>query len=460
MPAQARLGSDLTEGKVSGQLIRFAIPFMLSNGLQTVYSMVDMLVVGRYVGSAGLSAVSISSMLVMLMTTLCMGFATSGQVYIAQLVGLGARDKLNRTIGTLFTTIIAFAAAMTVIGLAFSRLLLNLLNTPPESFSEAMDYMRICSGCIVFTYGYNMVSAVLRGMGDSKNPLWFIAIASVINVVLDLLFVGVLGWRVAGAAWATIIGQAVSFIVSLVFLYRRRQAFGFDFKRRSFAVDGPTFKTLVRLGVPFAIQMSVINISMLFVNRFINDFGVYASATFGTGGKIQQVPDILTRSIGMATSGMVGQNLGAGRVDRAEKTVHVGLVICWVIYAVAAVLFLTLPKQIFSLFTSDKEVIDLAWIYALTAVISYPAHAMMSPCNAFVQGLGDAKFSLIIAILDGFVARISFSVLLGIVFKLGLFGFFLGYNLATYVTAIPTAVYFFAGRWKKRALLVDRGDRS
>ena len=183
MAAQNRLGSDLTEGNVTRQLIRFAIPFMLSNGLQTVYSMVDMLVVGRFVGSAGLSAVSISSMLVMLMTTLCMGFATSGQVYIAQLVGMGRRDQLNRTIGTLFTTIIGFAVVMTAVGLCLSRVLLNLLNTPAESFAGAMAYMRICSGCIVFTYGYNMVSAVLRGMGDSKNPLLFIAIASVIKIL-------------------------------------------------------------------------------------------------------------------------------------------------------------------------------------------------------------------------------------------------------------------------------------
>ena len=457
MAARQRLGSDLTEGSVSGQLIRFAIPFMISNGLQTVYSMVDMVVVGQYVGSAGLSAVSISSMLVMLMTTLCMGFSTSGQVYIAQLVGMGSRNRLNRTIGTLFTTVIAFALAMTAVGLCFTRPLLKLLNTPAESFAEAMDYMLICSGCIVFTYGYNMVSAVLRGMGDSKRPLMFIAIASVINVILDLLFVGVWGMRVAGAAWATIIGQAVSFIVSLIYLYRRREAFGFDFKLKSYAVDRPTLRILVRLGVPFAIQMSVISISMLFVNRFINDFGVYASATFGTGSKIQQVPDILGRSIGMAVSGMVGQNLGARKLDRAQKTVRVGILICFVIYAVAGVLFLSMPKQIFGLFTRDQEVIDLAWIYALTAVISYPAHIFMSPCNSFVQGVGDAKFSLIVAIMDGFVARISFSVLLGIVLNMGLFGFFLGYNLATYVTAIPAAIYFFCGRWKKRALLAGEG---
>ena len=454
MGAQGRLGSDLTEGSVSRGLIRFAIPFMLSNGLQAVYSMVDMLVVGRVVGSAGLSAVSISSMLVMLMTTLCMGFSTGGQVVIAQLIGLGARDRLNRTIGTLFTAVTGFAVLMTAVGLALSRPLLHLLNTPEESLAEAADYMRICSGCIVFTYGYNMVSAVLRGMGDSKNPLLFIAIASAVNVALDLLFVGLLGWRVAGAAWATIIGQAVSFAVSLVYLYRRREAFGFDFKPKSFAVDRTVFKTLVKLGVPFAIQMSVINISMLFVNRFINGFGVYASATFGTGGKIQQVPDILSRSIGMATSGMVGQNLGAGKPERAEKTVKTALVICWAIYAAAAALFLSMPERIFSLFTSDAEVIALAWTYAVTAVISYPAHAMMGPCNAFVQGLGNARFSLIVSVLDGFVARICFSVLLGIVLKLGLFGFFLGYNLATYVTAIPAAVYFFCGRWKKRALVV------
>lgn len=461
MQRRAVIGNDLTEGPVTKQLLRFAMPFMLSNGLQALYSMVDMVIVGNYVGSGGLSAVNIASNLIMLITTLCMGFSMSGQVYIAQLVGNGRRDRLNATIGTMFTTIMALALIMTLVGLAFRGGLLRLMNTPPEAWDGAMDYMRICSGGIVFIYGYNMVSATLRGMGDSKHPLLFIFIASVINIVLDIWFVW--GWNmgVAGAAYATVIGQAVSFLWALCFLYRRRDAFGFDFRLSSFRVDRAVLKLLTKLGVPFALQMSAINISMLFVNALINAYGgVFASAAFGVSCKVQQIPDIMSRSIGMATSGMAGQNLGAKKFDRAVRTVHVALMMTTGIWLVFGAIYLLWPEGIFRIFNNEAPVLALAGICAFTAVISYPAHAVMSPCNSFVQVVGDAKFSLIVAILDGFVARISLSYLFGVVLGMDLFGFFLGYNLATYVTGIPSGVYFFSGCWKKRKMLVDETPPS
>ena len=466
--ATKTIGNDFTSGNVTRQLTTFAMPFMISNALQAVYSMVDMLVVGNVVGETGLSAVNNASMLIMLMTTLCMGFSNSGQVYISQLMGARKRREINYAIGTLFTTIMLMAAVMTVISVTLCNQLLSILDVQGGAFAEARDYILICGGGIVFSYGYNMVSAVLRGMGESKMPLLFIAIASIVNIILDVLFVKFLGWNVAGAAWATIIGQAVSFIVSVIYLFHRREAFGFDFKLDSYKIRGHILKVLVRLGIPFAIQMSAINISMLFVNRLINTYGgLSCSAAFGVNSKIAQIPDIISRSIGMASGSMIGQNLAANEIDRSKKIVHTGLWMCAVIYGIFAVVVLCLPQQLFGLFTSEANVLKYAWPCMLCTAISFPAHMFMTPTNSFIQGIGDAKFSLFVALMDGVVARISLSYILGVVLgesffgavlgmgELGTaFGFFLGYNLATYVTAIPSTIYFYAERWRKRALLV------
>ena len=463
-----RIGTDLTKGHVTKQLVTFAVPFMLSNALQAVYSMVDMLIVGNVVGETGISAVNNASMLVMLMTTLCMGFSSSGQVYIAQLVGAGKKRELNDAIGTLFTTMFLLAGVMTAVSLLLCDALLHLLDVQPGAYDGARSYMLICGGGIAFTYGYNMISAVLRGMGESRRPLLFIAIASVVNLILDILFVAVFHWGVAGAAWATIIGQGLSFFVSIVYLHRRREAFGFDFRRESFRVKKPAFMVLVRLGIPFAIQMSAISISMLFVNRLINSIGgLSCSAAFGVSSKVQQVPDIVSRSIGMASSSMIGQNLAAGEIERAKKVVHTGLWMCVAIYVVVVSVLLAFPREIFSVFTKEESVLRYARAAVVAFAVSSPAFMMMPSFNAFIQGIGNAAFSLVVAITDGVVARVSLSWLLGVVLgtsffgnTLGMgdlgpaFGFFLGYNLAAYVTAIPSAVYVVSERWRKRALLV------
>lgn len=446
--------NDLTGDHVFKNLVHFALPFMLSNVLQMLYTMVDMVVVGQFCGSAGLSAVTIASQVVMLMTTLCMGFSNGSQILISQLVGVGDKEGIRRTIGTLFTTVAAISVVMTVIGVTLNGPILSLLSMPEEGWAQATEYLIICSLGIFFTFGYVSVSAILRGMGDSKKPFVFIAIASVTNLLLDLLFVGPLGMGAAGAALATVIGQGVSFIASIVYLYKRRDAFGFDFKLRSFAPDKGKLKVLLRIGLPLAIQNSAINISMLFVNRFVNEFGVAASATFGVGRRVEMIPSMLGFAISTAISGMVGQNMAAGKQQNAKRAVHYGLLLCGGIFAVFAVIYILFPQAIFSLFTSDAEVLEMAQMFITTVLIAFPAFVLMQPCNAFIQGIGNARISLIFAILDGVVARIGLSLLFAFVLDWGLYGLFLGYCLAAYATAIPAAIYYFSGVWKRRKLLV------
>ena len=453
---QGKIIRDFTKGSIPKAMLRFSVPFMLSNALQVFYAIVDMIVVGNIIGSSGLSAVSTASQVFTFMTMLCLGFSTGGQVFISQIIGSGQKERLNRTIGTLFGVVAIIGACMTVLGLVFYRPVLRILNTPAESYSMASDYMIICSIGILFTYGYNMISAVLRGMGDSRHPFIFIVIASLVNLVLDLLFVAVFDWGVGGAALATILGQAVSFIYAMIYLYRQKEYFGFDFKLRSFIPDRETFKSLASLGIPFALQSCAINISMMFVTSLVNSVGVNASAVFGVGLKIDDIINKITQGLTFAASSMVGQNVGARDFGRTRRTVWYAIGFAAVCYGIFTIFYLAIPEKLFALFTSDEGVIGLSRVFVNALVWSFPAMAIMRGSQGFIQGIGHAKLSLFLAILDGFVIRILFSYLFGIVLELDLFGFFLGYGLAAYGTAIPGLLYFLFGKWKERTLLTDK----
>ncbi|MBR6810136.1 MAG: polysaccharide biosynthesis C-terminal domain-containing protein, partial [Clostridia bacterium] len=261
---------DLTEGSVAKLLLSFAFPLFISNALQAIYNIVDMVVVGQKMGGAGMSAVSIGGDVLHLLTFLAMGFSSAGQVLIARDVGAGRMEKVKKTIGTMFTFLLGIALIMSV-GCYFLRLwMLDMLNTPAESYQYTMDYTVTCIVGLVFIYGYNIISAILRGMGDSKRPFAFVAIAAVMNIILDLVFVYGMEMEVFGAALATVISQAFSFIVALVYLYRSRESFGFDFKPQSFRIDREALKPLVSLGVPMAIQSASINISKIVLTSWIN----------------------------------------------------------------------------------------------------------------------------------------------------------------------------------------------
>ena len=446
--------TDLTQGGVFSNLARLALPFMLSNLLQMLYSMIDMIVVGQYVGSTGLSAVTVSSQIIVLMTTIATGFASAGQVLISQQVGTKDDEGRKKTIGSLFSTLLLMAGVMTVVGVGLHGPMLRLLKVPEEAFPQAVDYMLVCSGGIVFTYGYNSISAILRGMGDGKRPFIFIAIASAVNVVLDILFVGPMGLMAAGAAWATIIAQAVSFVISVVYLYRNREGFGFDFRLGSFRIHKKSLSILLRLGLPAALQHSAISISMLFINGFVNGYGLAASAAFGVGRRVEMFPTTLTSSVSMAVSAMVGQNMAAGKVERSKSAVYYALGINASIIVTAFVIFAFWPREVFAVFTQDGSVLELSRLVMRTILIGLPAFAIMHAFNPFIQGIGNAKLGLIIGLMDGVVARIGLCILFERVLHMGLWGVLLGYTLATYVTAIPAMVYFLSGVWKKRRMLV------
>ena len=450
-----RLSKDFTKGAVPKQLLMFMLPFMASNALQVFYSTIDMIVVGEFVGTPGLSAVSQSSQILNFATMVCLGFSNAGQVLIAQALGAGKRKELNRIIGTLFSLILLLAAALSVFFLSARHWIMDVMNIPKESEAFALDYLVICGGGLVFTAGYNMVSAVLRGMGDSKRPFLFIGIASAVNLALDLLFTGFLGWKVAGAAWATIIGQAASFVFSLFYLYRRREEFGFDFRLSSFRINRHYTRMITTLGTPMAIQSGCINLSMLFVNSMINDVGVVASATFGVGGRIDDIINKISQGIQYAAMPMISQNIAARKPERAVRVVRWAWVYSFGLTAICLTAYILFGKELFMLFSDDPRVHQMSGTFIAAILWMFPALAVMRGSSAFIQGIGNAKMSMVLALLDGVVLRIGLSWLFGIALGWGFFGFVLGYGLAAYGCAIPGMIYFLAGRWKKRKTLAD-----
>lgn len=452
---QKSLSKDFTKGKIAQQLLFFAIPFMASNALQVLYSTIDMIIVGEFVGTPGLSAVSQSSLIVNFATMVCLGFSNSGQVLLAQALGAKKKKEMNNIIGTLFTFITTIAVIFSLAMLCTQIWILDIMKVPTESYNMARDYLVICSSGLIFTAGYNMVSAVLRGMGDAKLPFLFIGIASAVNLVLDIIFTGFLGFGVAGAAWATIIGQAVSFIFSLIYLFYKKDSFGFDFKLQSFIPKFRYVGMIAGIGTPMAIQSGCINLSMLAVNAMINDVGVVASATFGVGVRIDDIVNKISQGIQYAAVPMISQNIGAKKNNRAKRVVHIAWVFSTVLTIFFMILYVTLGKQLFMLFSDDSFVHNMSGEFIKAILWMFPAFTIMRGSGAFIQGIGNAKLSMILALLDGVVLRIGLSWLFGIFFGWGFYGFVLGYGLAPYGYAIPSMIYFLSGKWQKRKVLAE-----
>ncbi|MBQ7796349.1 MAG: MATE family efflux transporter [Lachnospiraceae bacterium] len=450
------LKKDFTQGSIPKQLFWFMLPFMASNGLQVLYSTVDMVIVGRYVGTAGIAAVSQSSLILNFATMVCLGFSNAGQILVSQALGAGKTRETNDIIGTLFTVILSMGVIFSAVILVLRHLILQIMNIPAESYDMSIDYMVICGAGLVFTAGYNMVSAVLRGMGDSKRPFMFIGIASLINLVLDIVFTGMMGFGVAGAAWATIIGQAVSFIFSLWYLYRNKEGFGFDFQPKSFSPKKKYVGLILSLGTPMAIQSGCINISMMYVNSMNNSVGVVASATFGVGCKIDDIINKIAQGIQHAALPMISQNIAAGENKRSKQVVHFAWVYATILTVICMTLYVLGGEQLFMLFSDDPAVHELSGTFISAILWMFPAFAIMRGTHAFIQGIGNAKLGLVLSLLDGVVLRIGLSWLLGIVLDFGFYGFVLGYGLAPYGCAIPGLIYFLSGKWEKRKTLAEQ----
>lgn len=444
---------NLLSGSVPKQLLTFSLPFLGANVLQSVYSVVDMIIVGQFVGSAGLSGVSVGSQIAALFTSTGMGLTMGGQIMLAQFKGAGDERAQKESIGTILSFMILLGLLLTIPCLIFARPLLGLLNTPAESMTDAYWYFVISALGIVFIFGYNSVCSVLRGLGDSTRPMYFVAISTVVNIILDLLFVGVFHWGAGGAAAATILAQGVSFIIAAIYLYCHRQAFVFDFKPKSFRIVPQRLKMMLKVGVPFALQFSMLMISLLFVVSMVNGYGVSASAGYGVGGKVDNFATLPVYAFASAASTMAGQNIGAKQPERARSVVHWCVLMTFLCELVIFAVVQLFAAQIISIFNSEPEVIEVGVKYLRYMAFGYLAHCALDGYGSMANGVGFSMLSFISCTIDGLIVRIPLAWLLGDVLGYGIDGVFLACVTAPFVAALICTVYFYSGIWRKQSLV-------
>lgn len=446
---KATMVKDLTGGNVTKLLLQFAFPLFISNALQAIYNIVDMIIVGQFIGGAGMSAVSIGGDILHLLTFVAMGFSSAGQVLVARDVGARRMDQVQRTIGTMFTFLLSTSLIISVICFMLRHNILGWLNTPAESYAYTLDYTVTCIVGLIFIYGYNIISAILRGMGDSRRPFVIIAIAALLNIVLDVIFVAGMNMAVFGAALATVISQAASFIIALVYLYLHKESFGFDFRPASFAIDRAALNKLVALGVPMAIQSAAINLSKIILTSWINLFGVVFSALAGIYNKINMMIGIVSNSFTTGGSTMVSQNLGAGKHERVPAILRVVGVCGMIVSTVFSLALLFFSESIFDLFTSDTQVLSAASILVIPAVLNFYGSATRSISFSLINGSGNTKLNFAVAIIDGMISRVGIAALLGFGLGMGCQGFWYGDALAGFMPFAIGMCYYLSDRWRK-----------
>lgn len=443
---------DLTTCDIKKGLIQFSLPFLASYILQTTYSTVDTIIVGQFAGSAGLAAVNNVTFICNAASNIGLGASAGSAVLIAQYAGAKNQQGIHRTVGTALSISVIMAVIMSVLVCTFIQPLLNLMNIPAEARQEAFNYLIVRAICFMISFIYNSITSFLRGMGDSKRPLYFSAVASVGNVFLDLLFVAVFHWGAGGAALATEISQGFALIWAFIYL-KKHQPGMITMKPSQYKIHGPTAKTVLKVGVPASLQYVFIDLSFVFVNRIINSYGVIAASAVAVGSKVVNLGQVGISALSTGVGTMAGQNVGADKPDRAAKCVKVGVVYSVILAVVIIGIIQAFPEPLVRLFNSDPEALEES-VRALRCLsLMAITGAFFFNYVAIAQAVGATGFAMVCYILDGVVVRIALSLILTEIFNMGLVGVYLGMGLAPSLSAVISGIYFYSGIWKRKKLL-------
>ena len=394
---------NLTEGSILKNIVVFSLPYLLSYFLQTLYGMADLFLAGQFNGADVISAVSIGSQVMHMFTVIIVGLAMGGTVLIGQAVGAKDSKRTSKIIGNTVTFFLIFSAVVTVILLFACRGIVNLIQTPPESLEQTVLYLRICFIGIPFIVAYNVIASIFRGMGDSKSPMIFVIIACTLNIILDYIFMGVLGMKAEGAAIATVIAQAVSVIISLIAIVRSKSL---RLTKEDFKLQQEALGAILKIGVPVACQDGFIQISFMVITVIANRRGVDVAAAVGIVEKIICFLFLIPSSMLSSISAIAAQNIGAGYHDRARHTLYAGTAIAVGIGAVFAVAFQFISYPVIKLFTREEIVVVLGTQYLKSYVTDCVLAAIHFCFSGYFCAMGKSIISFIHNVISIIAIRI------------------------------------------------------
>lgn len=442
---------DLTKGNETTQLILFALPMLLGNIFQQFYNMVDSFVVGRFVGTTALAAVGTSFPIIFFMLSLIMGVTMGSTVLISQFFGARDHEKLKKVISTSYIFLFLAGIVMSFIGVFSAGFILRAMSVPADVMPEAAAYLRIIFAGMLATFGYNGVAAMLRGLGDSKTPLYLLIASTLMNIVLDLTFVLVFHWGVAGVAWATIISQAVSFIGAIILLARRKEYVAPDFRHLEW--DKEIFSKMIKIGLPTGIQQTMVSLGMMVLSRIVNEFGPVTMAAYTAAARIDSIASLPAMNLSQAITTFTGQNIGAGKAERVKRGHLSAIAVNTAISLVITIAVLLFSKNLMGLFTTNAEVIAIGSEYLVIVGIFYVLFGIMFINNGVMRGAGDVFIPMINTLLALWLVRLPCALLFTRVFNMGTSGIWWSIPAGWGIGFVFSTWYYRTGKWKTKAIV-------
>ena len=450
---------DMTVGKPLSNLASFSIPLLIGNFAQQMYNTVDSIVVGKYVGDNALAAVGASGPILNLLILLFVGISTGAGIMVAQYYGAKKKEELSKTVGSCMTLILVSSAIVMLVGPLIARPLITLLGTPDTVAGMAVDYLVIIFLGILGGGAYNIISGILRGMGDSFYPLVFLVVACLLNIALDLLFVCKFRMGVPGVAWATIIAQMVSGALCVIRLLRMKDTVRIT--KKSLIPDRLLTAEIVRLGLPSGLTQAVFSMASIVVQRLTNSFGELIMAVSVVVMRVDGFAMLPNFTFGIALTTFVGQNVGAGRMDRVHEGVRSGLRAGLAIAAALVALILLGGRPLMGLFTETQAVVDTSMHMMKILSVGYIAMAITQSLSGVMRGAGDTVTPMWISLVTTVVIRMPLAYLIAYLTRSEAQpngtpdALFISLLVAWISGAVITSIFYKRGKWKKKSVMVE-----
>ncbi|WP_308009430.1 MATE family efflux transporter [uncultured Fusobacterium sp.] len=443
---------DLTTGNVSVQLIKFAVPLFIANLLQAFYNIADMVIVGRIIGSRGVVAISNTSMLCFIINSICIGITLGGTVLIAQYRGKKNNESCKEVINSIFFLIIIISIAVTVLGVLTCRHVFVLLRVPEEALQESIEYMNIIYLGSIFVFGYNSVSSVMKGIGDSQKPLYFVLIAAILNIGLDFFLVGSVNMGIKGAAVATVISQGVSFLLAILYLKRYENIFEFSFKY----IKKEKIKDILKIGISAALQMLIINIAYLIMTGLFNGYGMIISAASGIGLKINTFAGMPCWAVGQTVTAMTGQNMGAGKIKRVEEVVKTGIKIGFLLTLITVIFVQLTAEKLVTIFEKENQGIITEGVKYLRICCSVNSliYSAMYIYDSFAIGVGNSFLAMLNSFLDSIIIKLFLSFIFTYFLSYGVNSLYASQAVSPIIPAAIGWLYYKKGNWKGKIEII------
>ncbi len=440
---------DLSQGPVAKQIFIFALPMLLGNVFQQMYNIVDTIIIGQYIGTEALAAAGASFPVIFVLVSLVIGITTGTTIIISQYYGAKNYEGVRRAIDTAFVFLFFASIGLTILGLVFIEDVWRLIGLPENLIPDATLYFSVYASGLVLMFGYNAVSAVLRGLGDSKTPLYFLIISTILNIGFDLLFVLVFKWGIGGVAFATVLAQGIAFGMSVIYLNRTHKLIRVAVKGLVF--DWDIFKKSLRIGIPTGMQHTFVSLGMLALLSIVNRFGTDTIAAYTIAWRIDSFAAMPAMNFGLALTTFVGQNLGANRPDRVRQGLRATLLMSTAVSLTVTFVAWVFGRYLMGIFTSNEVVIDIGYNYLVIVSSFYVIFSAMFVTQSVMRGAGDTLVPMFITLIALWLLRIPASHFLSL--RFGETGIWWGIPVAWMFGFIAAYIYYRTGRWKRKAVV-------